>query len=171
MLKACTENLYSNCKNYLYKCNICPAGRGNEKSKLLYDPVDETIKHTYIYTAPPKKTIDKVKSTLVKKSLALEDKVVKSIAKKTIASGRVLHDGDLNILDRYKIEHKYRDNSKATFSIKSEEYNKMLRQNLNGLSITVKDKGTLYFLTEDTFTDLLALAKEALEFKIKTNNV
>lgn len=171
MLKACPKELASNCKNYLYKCKICPAGKGKDKNELQYDPIDKSIKHTYIYTPPEKKEINKTKSRIIKESLRQEDKVAKNIAKKTIASGRVLHDGDLNILDRYKIEHKLRLNPKSAFTVKQEEYEKLKTQNLNGLSITVKDKGTVYFLTEETFTDLLALAKETLDNFKEANEI
>jgi hypothetical protein len=150
-LKNCPEVFYLNCKNANKKCKICDAGRGS--SRLYYDPIEEDdIPHPQKNilkaekteaTISKRKSKDKVISTVVRKALRKENKVLQGLADKagtdcvfTVGSGRVNGDADA-VIGGLRVEHKYRSNSK-TITVTPKEWTKGVKQGVDAFVITAQ---------------------------------
>lgn len=149
-MKNCPDKFYDNCKNAVFKCNICKAGFGTSNSKLFYNPIDNDfclIKHPI----EDKKT-NKKASKAIKQGLNEESKIVKQWISKTIKSGSVLGDGDIKVGD-LNLDVKTRTTTKS-FSVSNQEYTTGLKKGYDGWIIVNKDGQRMICLTEDSFLKL-----------------
>ncbi len=136
---------------------------GSEQARLFYIGREEIGRHPlYLKPSRPKKPVDRAKSVEVKRALKAEAKTAERIARKTIASGRVNHDGDLLNLDTLRVEHKLRRAGTESFTVTAEEYRKGLKQGIDLWAIKVDQGPTVYCLREETYAWLLSLAAKAL---------
>lgn len=134
-------------------------------SKNLYSPIEDLGPHPFKQQRKQAKAIDKDKSKLIKRALKEEATTAGRIARKTVGSGRVYGDGDLVVLENFRVEHKLRTTTKS-YSVSAAEYEKGKRQGVGIYAIAVDNGDTCYFLTEDTFTELLAWAKKGMLHQI-----
>jgi hypothetical protein len=158
-LSNCPPDFHLNCKNYIYKCKLCKAGHGS--SNLFYQPIDKEpckSKHP-AYTTKIKPPIDKTKSKQVKGGYKAEKTLTNKIAKQTLRSGAILHDGDISLFEGdLKLDSKVRYN-KQSFAVSKAEYLKGKTQHLDGWILTNKSDNseeTVVVLTLESFTQLLA---------------
>jgi hypothetical protein len=177
----CPTDYYLNCSKSLKYCYRCAAGKGQPFNQLFYSALHtddpELLNHPYKETLSDlnrqkalEKSIDKqtkIKSKpspsklgyrnekeLVKKVNKQVNKQL-SIIKATVASGRINHDGDHNLLEgRIRSDSKLRIKT-STFSVTKEEYEKGLGQGINQWIITTQ-AGTCYVLTEELYSELIA---------------
>jgi hypothetical protein len=172
----CPEDYYDNCANALKKCMFCCAGEGTTVSKLHYIPKlkDECLanhpeqdKITQRKKEAHKQKVQKKlqKASPSKRGYQQETKIVKQlndkvnkridVIKKTVASGRIYHDGDHSLLDGLiRSDSKLRLTSES-FTVSKEEYQKGLTQGINQW-IIANPLGTVYVLTEELYCELLA---------------
>lgn len=147
-MRNCPDKYYDNCKNAIYKCNVCRAGYGKSNAKLFYSPFDNDffpIKH-------PIEDQKNITNKAIKQGLKEESDIVKQWITKTLKSGSVLGDGDLKVGD-LKLDVKTRTTTKS-FTVKTDEYNTGLQKGYDGWIIVNKDKQRLVCLTEDAFLKL-----------------
>lgn len=162
-LSNCPSDFHLNCSNYIFKCTICTAGSGS--TGLFYKPLEKspTLKQHPIYIPRLKPSIDKLKSKQVKGGYSAERKLSKQIAKQTIRSGALLHDGDISLFDgELKLDSKLRYD-KDSFSLSKSEYLKGIQQHLDGWIITNKHphhQDSVVILTFDAFTQLLSYKQQ-----------
>lgn len=172
----CPVDYYDNCLNALKKCVYCCAGQGTSVSKLYYVPKlkDECLAYhpeqDKINQKKRKERQQKTQKKLQraspsKRGYQQEIKIVKQlnnkvnrridVIKKTVASGRIYHDGDHSLLDGLiRSDSKLRLKSES-FTVTKEEYQKGLTQDINQWIIT-NPLGTVYVLTEELYCELLA---------------
>lgn len=161
-LRNCPPEFYQNCRNAIRCCRQCRAGSGSPEARLFYIGQEEIGRHPFYHKPKKVKQIDHAKSAEVKRALKAEAKTAERIARKTVASGRVNHDGDLLNLDTLRVEHKLRKAGTETFTVTASEYRKGLEQGIDVWAIKVDRGPTVYFLKEETYCWLLSLAAKAL---------
>lgn len=140
----------------MVECFRCAAASTNPKHLLRYQPVDETIIHDYQPPLKIKRQIDLAKSKQVKVALARERSSAKSIARTTLASGRLRHDGDAIHLDALRVERKTRFKTRS-ISVTSAELVKGKSQQIDVFEIDLALLNeTYYVLTAQTYQDLIS---------------
>jgi hypothetical protein len=155
-MRNCPDDFYLNCSEALIECYRCVAGLGNLSQRLRYKPINAQIEHPYT-TAPAKlKVKDLNKSRQVKTALKREQAAVPELARATLASGRLRHDGDAVHLDALRVERKTRFKSRAV-SVTSKELVKGKQQQINVFEIDLPlCRETYYVLTQQTYIDLIS---------------
>lgn len=151
MRKNCPEEYYEQCDNAIFKCTLCRAGVGKSKNRLYFkttNPAYPITKHP-AYKVEVNKKIQKV----VRAGLNEETKIVKSLIHKTVRSGAIYGDGDIQV-NQLKLDSKKRTNTRS-FTISPDEYSKGLRSNLDGWVVTNSDGNRVYVLTEKAFVKLI----------------
>lgn len=153
----CPTDYYNNCRNQLIKCKQCVAGTGNKL--LFYESIDEGLPpHPYAK--------DQQKQRRQKRAKAVEESVLKDIAKGTVRSGAANGDGDIHLLnDELRVEVKDRGTRKS-WNLTWEEYEKGLKQGIDIFAISVDcpdgKTRTIYMLEDQLFNDWLACVKQHL---------
>lgn len=171
-LRCCPIEWYDACVNAGRKCKFCSAGFGSAAGKLWFEatphshitdphPYDRELKALKAKPAD-KRPIDKQKSAQVKKALRNERQIAKRIVEQTLASGRILGDGDLKVLNGTKrVECKTRFNTR-NFTLTWAEYQKGLSQGIDHWIITLyDDSGTshsMVLMSTFSYAELLALS-------------
>lgn len=119
------------------------------KSKFdLYMPIDSNI-------SIPALKKDKLKSKEVKKSLQLEREAIAEIAKATLGSGRIKHDGDALHLGDLRIERKTRFTSRS-LTVTAAELDKGERQRIDIFEINLQQRErTYYVLSKELYYKLI----------------
>ena len=167
MFENCPDEFFNDCLNAHIYCKYCAAGEG-KSNKLYYCPNKFNKKdHPYNKIKKDKQrqsnkqhkkdisTRSKRTKNALKKEKSVQDKIIKG----TLKSGAIFGDGDYSLLeDQFHADHKYKSTQKG-FSITAAEYEKGLKQDVTIWAVTNKDDETCFILTEETFYNLLALAK------------
>ena len=153
----CPLENYNNCAGAVVDCYRCAAAVPDPKKRILrYDPIDPSILHPYTPPIKPRKIINQAKSTQVKRALKSEKAATLAIARTTLASGRLRHDGDALHLDSLRVERKTRFKCRAV-SVTSAELVKGKQQRINVFEIDLPlCQETYYVLTQQTYQDLLS---------------
>ena len=182
----CPTNYYVNCKNSSRKCKSCAAFNGNTSLKLKYEPVKsiaelmvhpmqlvisdeqkntQIAKRTETNEVVQKRKAKKSISTMIKKALDVEIKVLSRLANKaglpfnkTLRSGAINGDGDGSI-GPCSLDHKHRTTSKS-FTVSGAEWDKGLAQGVNAWALTNKNNDTAILITEELFVELLICYKQ-----------
>ncbi len=132
-----------------FECHLC-ARIGKGKSDR-YRPIDETL------PIPPLPTKNERKRQEVKAALRSERAALQKIAKATLASGRVKHDGDGLHLQDLRVEHKLRLKSKS-LTISSQELDKGKIQAIDVFEIELQQRQeTYYVLPQTTYYRIISI--------------
>jgi len=159
-LPNCTEELQTNCQNFLTKCPSCIAGYG---SKHLYSPIED-IPHPFIKEQEKKK---KVKSQYIKTGLKNETAIVKRAQSKirnTIRSGALNGDGDISLetsTQKLALDSKVKHTTKQNFVVTPEWVKALENGTMDGYILTNKNpdtkrEQTIVVLSEDSFYNLIS---------------
>jgi hypothetical protein len=159
-LPNCTEELQTNCQNFLTKCPSCIAGYGN---KHLYSPIED-LPHPYIKKQEEKK---KVKAKYIKAGLKKETAIVKSAQSKirnTIRSGALNGDGDISLktpTQKLALDSKVKHTTKQNFVITPEWVKTLENGTMDGYILTnknpdTKQEQTVVVLSEDSLYNLIS---------------
>jgi len=152
-MKNCPSIYYDNCRNAVYKCNICRAGYGNARAKLFYAPIDSELCPSDPHPMENINLTSKNPHTkAIKKGLKEESKIVNQWISKTLKSGSILGDGDIKVGD-LNLDVKVRTTTKS-FTISNQEYTKGLKKGYDGWVIVNSDGHRMVCLTEDSFLKL-----------------
>lgn len=147
-LKNCPQKYYDNCKNAVYKCNLCRAGTGKTSCSLHYKPINpDIIDH-------PANTKPKKKNNYSKSGYKTEKKVVSDFIKATLNSGSVLGDGDFIIGDHLNMDVKKRHKT-SSFTVSNQEYKTAIQKGQKGWVIENKEGERVVFIREKYFLQLL----------------
>jgi hypothetical protein len=147
-VRNCPTHVSDNCKWRSYKCYCCLWAGKSQKD--YYDPIDSSL---------PKPTPVKgnKKSLEVKMALRSERKAIENIAKATLASGRIAHDGDALHLGDLRVEHKLRLKSRSV-TVTSKELDKAKQQRINVFEIELQERNeTYYVLDRQTYYKIIQI--------------
>lgn len=152
-LRNCPPRFYQNCTNAQVRCKQCIAGSG--KQGLYYEPYAILEDHPASNWKQDKIARQKIQ----RQAKQTETKLAQTIARKTVGSGAVNHDGDLLVAESIRVEVKRRGTRKS-WNVTCQEYDKGLLQGIDVFAIEIEradtgDRQTLYCCTEDFFTSVV----------------
>lgn len=137
------------------KCKICRAGFGRLSGELFYLPKRED---NDLHEHPSKKPLKGTKQSIYRRSRQTEKDIEQSIAKATLCSGALNHDGDLLFLEALRVEVKDRG-IRSSWNLTWKEFSKGKDQRIDIYAIQVEcpdgKKRVMYMLEEDLLTELL----------------
>lgn len=150
----CEPAFYQNCANAQVQCKYCVAGSG--KQDLYYEPYTNLGQHPAYNWKQDKLQKQKIQ----RQARHTEAHIAARVAKKTIRSGAINHDGDLLFLENVRVEVKRRGIRKS-WNVTCDEYDKGIKQGIEVFAIEIErsDTGeriTLFCCTEDFFSSLLS---------------
>jgi hypothetical protein len=138
----------------MIKCRSCRAGKGNASAKLYWRPVNAEDRDPH-----PAAQRDMKKVQRLREAKFAEKKSRDIVAKATLGSGNLNHDGDNLLLGQIREEVKLRG-LKGTLGVTRQEFAKGKRQGIDVYGIHFEDPQTdkpevLYCLTQSFYQELL----------------
>lgn len=154
-LNNCPTTYYRNCSNALKKCKVCRAGFGRLSGELFYLP---KLQDKDLLDHPSTKPLKGTKQSIYRRSRQTEKNIEQSIAKATLRSGALNHDGDLLFLESLRVEVKDRG-IRSSWNLTWKEFSKGKDQHIDIYAINIEcpdgKKRVMYMLEEDLLSELL----------------
>lgn len=141
--------------NAMKRCNSCRAGFGKGSADLFYIPRED---NEDLYEHPCKAPLKGTKQSIYKRAVKTEKTIEHSIARSTLRSGAVNHDGDLLLLESLRVEVKDRG-PRSSWNLTWKEFLKGKEQRIDVYAISIicpdNKRRVVYMLEEDLLSELL----------------
>lgn len=141
-LRHCPEAYYENCRQAQVSCRVCGAGFGGVLAPVRYEPRDEGLSpHPYEERRQRRlqaRALRRQRAMAARRHERVETmRLGRRLARQTLASGAVGHDGDAQLLQGL-LQVDYKVRSGQHFRLRYEEYESGLRQGTNVWHLTLR---------------------------------